>query len=68
MLVDWSQNSAAKMTVSVYSLRASERPTVSTPVTWAEVETCQAADDLMFTSDDVLTRVDRDGDLFAPLL
>jgi bifunctional non-homologous end joining protein LigD len=68
VLVDWSQNSAAKTTVSVYSLRARERPTVSTPVTWAEVETCRAADDLVFTSDDVLARVDRDGDLFAPLL
>ncbi len=68
VLVDWSQNSAAKTTVSVYSLRARQRPTVSTPVTWAEVETCRAADDLVFTSDDVLARVDRDGDLFAPLL
>jgi len=68
VLVDWSQNSAAKTTVSVYSLRARERPTVSAPVTWAEVESCRAAGDLVFTSDDVLARVDRDGDLFAPLL
>ena len=68
VLVDWSQNSAAKTTVSVYSLRARERPTVSTPVTWDEVETCRDATDLVFTSDDVLARVHRNGDLFAPLL
>jgi bifunctional non-homologous end joining protein LigD len=68
VLVDWSQNSAAKTTVSVYSLRARERPTVSTPVGWDEVEACAAPDDLVFTSDDVLRRVDRLGDLFAPLL
>ncbi|MGI8537781.1 MAG: non-homologous end-joining DNA ligase [Mycobacteriales bacterium] len=68
VLVDWSQNSAAKTTVSVYSLRARERPTVSTPVTWDEVAACRDATDLVFTSDDVLARVERDGDLFAPLL
>lgn len=68
VLVDWSQNSAAKTTVSVYSLRARERPTASTPVTWDEVEACRDATDLVFTSDDVLARVERDGDLFAPLL
>jgi len=68
VLVDWSQNSAAKTTVSVYSLRARERPTVSTPVTWDEVAACAAPQDLVFTSADVLRRVERDGDLFAPLL
>ena len=68
VLVDWSQNSAAKTTVSVYSLRARERPTVSTPVTWEEVEACHSPEDLVFTSDDVLARVDRLGDLFSPLL
>ena len=68
VLVDWSQNSAAKTTVSVYSLRARARPTVSTPVTWDEVERCRAPEDLVFTSDDVLTRVERHGDLFSPLL
>jgi bifunctional non-homologous end joining protein LigD len=68
VLVDWSQNSAAKTTVSVYSLRARERPTVSTPLTWAEVEACEKPQDLVFTSDDVLTRVAEHGDLFAPLL
>jgi bifunctional non-homologous end joining protein LigD len=68
VLVDWSQNSAAKTTVSVYSLRARARPTVSTPVTWDEVEGCRAREDLVFTSDDVLARVERHGDLFSPLL
>jgi bifunctional non-homologous end joining protein LigD len=68
VLVDWSQNSAAKTTVSVYSLRARPRPTVSTPVTWDEVEACRRPDDLVFTSDDVLARVEEHGDLFAPLL
>jgi bifunctional non-homologous end joining protein LigD len=68
VLVDWSQNSAAKTTVSVYSLRARPRPTVSTPVTWDEVEACRKPEDLVFTSDDVLARVEEHGDLFAPLL
>ncbi len=68
VLVDWSQNSAAKTTVSVYSLRARERPTVSTPVSWDEVEACADPSDLVFTSDDVLARVEQNGDLFAPLL
>ncbi len=68
VLVDWSQNSAAKTTVSVYSLRARARQTVSTPVTWDEVDACRSPDDLVFTSDDVLSRVEERGDLFAPLL
>ena len=68
VLVDWSQNSSAKTTVCVYSLRARERPTVSTPITWDEVAACTAPEDLVFTSDDVLARVREHGDLFAPLL
>ena len=68
VLVDWSQNSAAKTTVSVYSLRARPRPTVSTPVTWEEVGACRTPSDLVFTSDDVLGRVEEMGDLFAALL
>ncbi len=68
VLVDWSQNSAAKTTVTVYSLRARERPTASTPVTWDEVAACRSPEDLVFTSDDVLARVAGHGDLFAPLL
>ncbi|MDQ6875513.1 MAG: non-homologous end-joining DNA ligase [Actinomycetota bacterium] len=68
VLVDWSQNSATKTTIAVYSMRARPRPTVSTPISWDEVEACARPEDLVFVSDDVLARVDRLGDLFAPLL
>ena len=68
VLIDWSQNSPAKTTVSVYSLRARPRPRASTPVTWDEVESCRSADDLVFEAEDVLNRVAEHGDLFAPLL
>jgi bifunctional non-homologous end joining protein LigD len=68
VFLDWSQNNAAKTTVAPYSLRARERPTVSTPVTWDEVDSCRRPEDLVFTSADVLARVERDGDLLAPLL
>jgi len=69
VLVDWSQNNAAKTTVSVYSLRARPQPTVSTPVSWDEVaEAAERRTLLVFTADDVLARVDEHGDLFAPLL
>ena len=68
IFVDWSQNDEHKTTISVYSLRAREHPTVSTPVTWDEVAGCAAPQDLVFTSADVLQRVERHGDLFAPLL
>ncbi len=49
VLIDWSQNNAAKTTVAPYSLRARDQPTVSTPVSWDEVEACQRARDLVFT-------------------
>lgn len=68
VLIDWSQNNRAKTTVSVYSLRARPRPTVSTPVSWDEVSDCTAADQLAFEVDAVLDRVARLGDLFAPVL
>lgn len=68
VLVDWSQNNSAKTTVAVYSLRARPAPTVSTPVTWEEVESCTDPADLRFTSADVLARVGDLGDLFAPCL
>jgi bifunctional non-homologous end joining protein LigD len=71
VFVDWSQNDDYKTTVCVYSLRAKERPTVSTPVTWDEVEQCQKKKDperLVFTSDQVLKRVEKSGDLFEPVL
>jgi bifunctional non-homologous end joining protein LigD len=67
VLVDWSQNAAAKTTVAPYSLRARPEPTVSTPVTWDEVEACRAAAELKFLPADVLDRVERDGDLLADL-
>ncbi len=71
VFVDWSQNHRRKTTVAVYSLRARERPTVSTPVSWEEVERAVESDDaasLAFEAGDVLRRVDRHGDLFAPVL
>jgi bifunctional non-homologous end joining protein LigD len=71
VFVDWSQNDDHKTTINVYSLRAKERPTVSTPVTWKEVEQClkkRDADMLVFTSDQTLERVNKMGDIFAPLL
>ena len=71
VLVDWSQNDPHKTTVSVYSLRAKDRPTVSTPVSWEEVTAC--ADDrdperLAFDSESALARIEKRGDLFARLL
>lgn len=71
VFVDWSQNDDHKTTISVYSLRARERPTVSTPVTWEEVERTLKKKDaslLVFESHQVLERVEKNGDLFAPLL
>jgi len=71
IFVDWSQNDDHKTTISVYSLRAQERPTVSTPVTWEEVEHTLKNKDpqlLVFESHETLKRVDEMGDLFAPLL
>jgi bifunctional non-homologous end joining protein LigD len=70
VLIDWSQNDEHKTTVNVYSLRAKPQPTVSTPVTWQEVESTvvEGAAPLEFTSDAVLKRVEKQGDLFAPLL
>jgi len=71
VFVDWSQNDRHKSTVCAYSLRAVERPRVSTPVTWDEVRECREAGDparLSFGPEDVLERVQRDGDLFGPVL
>jgi bifunctional non-homologous end joining protein LigD len=70
VFVDWSQNDEHKTTVNVYSLRAKEQPTVSTPVTWDEVETTlkkKKAEMLVFPSDRVLKRVEKLGDLFEPV-
>jgi bifunctional non-homologous end joining protein LigD len=68
VFVDWSQNNSAKTTITAYSLRANSIPTVSTPITWDEVAACRHPQDLVFTSDDVLARIEEHGDLFAPLL
>jgi bifunctional non-homologous end joining protein LigD len=71
VLIDWSQNNSSKTTVAVYSLRARPEPTVSTPVTWQEVDACASGNDpnmLRFEADDVLKRVEKYGDLMAPLI
>jgi bifunctional non-homologous end joining protein LigD len=68
VFVDWSQNTSFKTTVNVYSLRAMDRPTASTPLRWEEVEAVTESrepGDLVFTSADVLERVAAHGDLFA---
>ena len=70
VFVDWSQNDEHKTTICVYSLRAKEEPTVSTPVTWDEVAYClkrKKADLLRFRSDKTSSRVEKMGDLFAPV-
>ncbi len=70
VFVDWSQNDEHKTTISVYSLRARERPTVSTPVEWSEVEQALKKKDaarLVFEAKDVLARVEKMGDLFEPV-
>jgi bifunctional non-homologous end joining protein LigD len=71
VLIDWSQNDRRKTTVCVYSLRAGERPTVSTPVEWEEVRGALESEDasaLSFVASEVLERVSARGDLFAPVL
>ena len=71
VFVDWGQNDPTKSTVSAYSLRARARPTVSTPVGWDEVEDALEAADprlLTFEAADVIARLERVGDLFAPVL
>ncbi len=67
VLIDWSQNDEHKTTVGVYSLRARERPTVSTPLAWDEVEAGDG-EAIVFDSADVLERVAERGDLFAPVV
>jgi bifunctional non-homologous end joining protein LigD len=71
VFVDWSQNDRAKTTIGVYSLRARERPTASTPVEWSEVEDVLesgAGEKIRFEAPQVLERVADRGDLFAPVL
>ena len=71
VFVDWSQNDEHKTTIGVYSLRARERPTVSTPVTWEEVEKALKKKDaalLVFEAKQVVARFEKMGDLFEPML
>jgi bifunctional non-homologous end joining protein LigD len=71
ILVDWSQNDEHKTTISVYSLRARERPTISTPLQWEEVERVLAKKNpklVVFEAAAVLKRVEEMGDLFEPVL
>jgi bifunctional non-homologous end joining protein LigD len=71
VFVDWSQNHQRKTTIAVYSLRARNHPTASTPITWDEVEQAAGrnnAGSLVFEAKDVLERIGQHGDLFAPVL
>jgi bifunctional non-homologous end joining protein LigD len=71
VFVDWSQNDRRKTTVAVYSLRATSRPTASTPLEWEEVEAALEAEDeeaLSFEAGEVVERIEKRGDPFAPVL
>src|SRR5262249_10318755 len=69
VLIDWSQNTDFKTTVSVYAMRAKEDgPFVSSPVTWQELQRAKKTEDLFFTPKDAIQRIKRLGDLFAPVL
>lgn len=71
VLIDWSQNDGKKTTICVYSLRAAERPTASTPLDWEEVRSAREHEDptlLVFEAAAVLARVATEGDLFAPVI
>jgi bifunctional non-homologous end joining protein LigD len=71
VFIDWSQNTASKTTVAVYSVRALDHPSVSTPVTWDELDNALSAKDaslLRFEPEQVLERVERLGDIHAPVL
>jgi bifunctional non-homologous end joining protein LigD len=71
VFVDWSQNDEHKTTIGVYSLRAREYPTVSTPVTWDEVERTHKKKDaslLVFEAKQAVARFEKMGDLFEPVL
>ena len=71
VLIDWAQNAPSRTTVAAYSMRAREVPSVSTPVTWEELESALKDDDargLWFGPDEVLARIRERGDLMAPVL
>lgn len=64
--IDWAQNDPAAVMVAPYSLRVRDAPIVSTPLRWAEVESCTGPGELVFTAPTVLSRVEHHGDLFVP--
>jgi bifunctional non-homologous end joining protein LigD len=66
--VDYNQNLAARNTIAPYSMRGRHQPAVATPVTWEELGGVRGSDDLQFSPEEVLARVDRHGDLAADLL
>lgn len=68
VLIDWGQNTEHKSMVAAYSARAKARPTVSTPLTWDELEAARTPSELVFELEDVLARVEAHGDLFAGVL
>ncbi|MEU9620338.1 non-homologous end-joining DNA ligase [Streptomyces sp. NPDC048155] len=68
VFVDFSQNAAAKTTATPYTLRARPEPTVSAPVTWAEIEECRTPGKLVFLAGDMGARLERYGDLLGPLV
>lgn len=68
VFVDFSQNAAAKTTATPYTLRARAEPTVSAPVTWAEIEDCRSPAELVLLADDMAGRLERYGDLLGPLI
>jgi bifunctional non-homologous end joining protein LigD len=71
VFIDWIQNDPHKTTINVYSLRAKDHPTVSTPVSWQEIETALKKRNpklLAFEAKNVLKRVAKLGDLFEPVL
>ncbi|WP_329381588.1 non-homologous end-joining DNA ligase [Streptomyces sp. NBC_01716] len=68
VFVDHSQNSAAKTTAAPYTVRARTEPTVSAPVSWEEVGSCAAPDELVFRVGDIAGRLERYGDLLGPLI
>lgn len=68
VLIDWAQNAPSRTTVAAYSVRARDVPSVSTPITWDEVESAEGRGDLLFDTEAVVARLERHGDLMAPLL
>jgi len=68
VLVDWGQNDATKSLPAPYSLRAFPHPAVSVPLTWGEIDAARRPEDLVFGPAETIERLERNGDLFAPVL